>query len=362
MLTTVMPARAYDGQPEEEDEGALVEEIESKSGLDELYGSLDDDTRELLDMSGGDGAAVTDIMPENIFSSFVFSVKKKMQAPVRAFAALFVIAAVLRICMGFENKEVSKTAETVGTLACAGIVIPPLLEVFGAVKTAVDGAMVFLSGCIPVFSALMAASGKIKGGVTFSAAAVIAGSAVPFLLKTLFFPLLSVMTAFFIVSQITDSSLSKAADSIYGFLKWLLVFLVSIFFAVISIQTAVNSSIDAVTEKTVRLVASSAIPVIGGALGDSLAAIKGSVDVVKSGAGAFGILASVMIFMPVAAQTAMWIAACKLGEIVCDLFETKAVAGILKGMSTVFKMLLAIIISVAAVCIVCASAVLFSKG
>ena len=73
--------------------------------------------------------------------------------------------------------------------------------------------------------------------------------------------------------------------------KWALTTLVTLFAAILSVQTAVNAQVDAATGKAAKLALSAGLPIVGGALGDAVTAIQNSVRIVKSGAGAFGMLA-----------------------------------------------------------------------
>ena len=108
-----------------------------------------------------------------------------------------------------------------------------------------------------------------------------------------------------LASPLCQSRFDHLISSLYGFAKWLLVLSVTLFSGLLSVQTMLGAQVDAASSKAVKLLASSAIPIVGGAFGDAVAAIQNSVQIVKSGAGAFGILAALCIFAPTSEAAAL---------------------------------------------------------
>ena len=123
-----------------------------------------------------------------------------------------------------------------------------------------------------------------------------------------------------------------------------------------------NAQVDAASGKAVKFLASSAVPIVGGAFGDAVAAIQNSVEIVKSGVGAFGILAALCIFVPTMLQGALWMGVCLLGQVAAGLFDTPRLGSLFGACAWVAKMVLAVLVSVCAVAVVCAALVLCVKG
>ena len=55
---------------------------------------------------------------------------------------------------------------------------------------------------------------------------------------------------------------------------------------------------DVTTNRTLRFVVSSFVPVVGSALGEALSTVQGCIKVLKGGVGAFGVLAVVLCSCP----------------------------------------------------------------
>lgn len=337
------------------------EELLEKSGANEMYESLDEETKELLSRTGIQGAGEKG-EGESWFTVLSGLLREKLSEPLRALMALFAVIILCRLANCFDSAEISSAAGFAGALACAVITVTPLLELMENAKRAIEGASVFLLASVPVYSGLMAASGSAAAGTSYSFLTLAAGNAIPLLSMTLVFPLLHAVLAFSLMSSVSQIKLDRVLASVYGFSKWLLVLAVTVFSGVLSVQTALNAQVDAASNKAMKLLASSAIPIVGGAFGDAVAAIQNSVHIVKSGVGAFGILAALGIFAPAAIEAGAWIGVCSLGQIAGDLFEMPKLSSFLGMCASVARMILAVIASVCAVSVVSAAIVLFVKG
>ena len=120
----------------------------------------------------------------------------------------------------------------------------------------------------------MAASGSGGAGGAYSTLALTAGSLIPVLSSAVLLPLLHAFLMLALASPLCQSRFDHLISSLYGFAKWLLVFSVTLFSGLLSVQTMLGAQIDAASSKAVKLIASSAIPIVGGAFGDAVAAIQ----------------------------------------------------------------------------------------
>jgi len=357
----LLPVSVYasEGVPNVELYDGLLE----KSGAGELYGSLNAESRELLKEAGIDTFSVDGSFDTDSFLSMVSGVlNDKLSLPLKTVAAVLIIIIICKLASCFDNTNISSTANLVGAIAAAGAVLAPVIALIESAKSVIQGASAFLVSCVPVYSALMIAAGNTTSGASYSYTALAAGNLIPFISTTFIIPMLNIFLAFAVTSAVSSVQLDKVTDSIYRFIKWLLVLLVTVFTGVISAQTFLNGNIDAVSAKTVKAVTSSLVPVVGGVIGDSLAAIQGSVQIVKSGVGAFGIIASMIIFLPAILEAVLWTLICSICEIAADLFEVPQIGKFMGISMSVAKMILALLVSALLVCLVCGSIVIFTKG
>ena len=337
-----------------------VEGIYEKSGAGELYDALDQDTQDLLSQAGigegswesGDGG--------QLFQALSQLLREKLAAPLKGLAALLGVVVLCRLGGIFE--EGGSASLLAGTLACAGVLTVPLVELIQAAQRVIESACVFLGASVPVYSALLLASGNTAAGGSYSFWTLAAGSLISALSSALLMPLLHMFLLLALASSLCGGAFDKLLQSLYSFAKWALVLAVTLFSGVLSVQTVLNAQVDAASGKAVKFLASSAVPIVGGAFGDAVAAIQNSVEIVKSGVGAFGILAALCIFVPTMLQGALWMGVCLLGQVAAGLFDTPRLGSLFGACAWVAKMVLAVLVSVCAVAVVCAALVLCVKG
>ena len=342
------PARAQSG------------EIYEKSGAPGLYDSLDDETKGLLRGLGVDGGQVTGgLSGEGIFSMVSSLLRDKLSAPLKALGAVLGIVVLCRLAEGIS--EGGGIAQLAGAAACGLILSAPVLGLLTACQRVVQAASIFLTAAVPVYAGLLVAGGNLATGSGYSFLAMLAGAAVPVLAGGVFIPLLQVYLGLSVAGAVSDTELGGLAEALYRLGKWALTVLVTLFAAILSVQTAVDAQGDAATGKAAKLALSAGVPIVGGALGDAVAAIQNSVHIVKSGSGAFGILAALCIFAPAMAECALWAGVCMVGKGLGELFGTKAVSALMDAASSTVKMVLALLGSICAVCVASSAAVLLAQ-
>ena len=355
LVVLLVPCRARAAEQGEE-VSALLE----KSGAGDLYDALDSDTQELLEKAGvSQGMVEGGDAGEGVLSVLSELLRDRWTEPVKGLAALLGIVILCRLGNLLSEKSVVQLA---GSLACAGVLGTPLLELIEATGRVIESACVFLGASVPVYAGLMAASGSAASGSSYGLLALAAGSVIPLLSSALLLPLLRAFFMLALTSALCRTKLDRLLQGVYGFAKWALVFAVTLFSGILSVQTVLNAQMDAAANKTAKLLASSAIPIVGGAFGDAVAAIQSSVQMVKSGVGAFGILAVVCLFGPTVLRVVLWMGVCLLGQVACDLLEEGGLGSLFGSCASVAKMILAVLVSVLTVAIVCAALLLFVKG
>lgn len=337
-----------------------LEGIYEKSGAGELYGALDQETQDLLDQAGVEEGVWEGQTGENLLKLISQLLRERLTAPLKGLASLLGIVILCRLAGNFE--EGGSASVLAGTLACAGVLTAPLLELIRSAEQVIENACVFLGASVPVYSALLLASGGTVVGSSYSFLTLAAGNLISLLSQGVLMPLLHIFLTLALATSLCGGRFDGLLKSLYALAKWLLVLAVTVFSGILSVQTVLNSQVDAATGKAAKFIASSAIPIVGSAFGDAVSAIQNSVRVVKSGVGAFGILVALCIFGPLMVQTALWTGVCLLGQVAADLFETPKLGSLFGACVSVTKLILAVLISVCLVSVVCAALVVFAKG
>ncbi len=328
-------------------------------GTENLFEFVPEDGQSIMDDIG----VVTvddsfELNLEDIFSSISDIIQDTYLKPLRNLALAFCII-VLTSFIASMSDENAKLCELGGVLSICVLYLPEIASLIIGAVSLIDAVNVFLLSSLPVYALLQIASGNPSVGASLSVSSVFTANIYTYIANNLVIPFLSIFLGFSVSSAFSHVNIKNICSVIYTFIKWVLVLVVTVFTSVISIQSALSQATDAVSTKTVKLIAVSAVPVVGKAFGEGVVAVQNSVKLLKSGAGAFGIIASVCIFLAPVIEILMWMASCQLCLIVADLFSYKKIAELSSVFMMVLKILLSILISLCIISIVIASITLF---
>ena len=119
--------------------------------------------------------------------------------------------------------------------------------------------------------------------------------------------------------------------------------MLAVFVGLMTLQTLVSVSSDGVAVKAAKAAASNLVPFVGGAVGDALAAVRGSIGVVKASVGTFGIIAFFVISSPVLISTLLFKTALFLAGILSELFGKSPLASLIKSAESVMSIMLSVL-------------------
>lgn len=344
---------------------AEAEEIRDRiyleSGADELFRNLPEEVQDLF-REKGISPKEPGAKASSIFEMLSEAVQAEGKAPLQTLFLLISVAVLSAAVSEYASDDLRFPAALCGAAAAAGILLPRISALLSQAETILKADETFLAAAIPVYAGLLTASGSAAAGTSYGALTLFAANAVSVLSAGVFLPLMGVLPVLAAVSSVTAFDMGRLTDRLYKAAKWVLLCAVTVFSGVLSVQTLVIAETDALAGKTAKFIASSAVPIVGGAIGDAVTAIAGSVSLVKSGAGAFGLLASLAIFLPLCVKAAAWLAVCLAASFAAEMFGEKHLSAFLNGCAAALRLLIAVVCSVAAVSVVCAAILLCVRG
>lgn len=329
----------------------LYQQQYQDSGAGELAEELPPEAQELMEgmgVSSPDWQSILNLTPETILSQISDSTGSQGAAPLRAMLS---VLAVILLCalmngmkMTFGDRPFSGVIGMVGTLCICTVVIQPIVACIENVAFVIKGAAGFLLASIPVMTGIMIAGGQVFSANSFNLLMLAAGNVISVIASTILVPLLNIFLAFSVVSAVSPAmNLSGLCDLFSKSVKWILTFCMTVFSGLLSMQTVVSSAADGASAKTVRFVVSAFVPVVGSALGDAIGSVQSSVKLLKSGVGAFGLLATGAIFLPAAIECMIWLLALTACAAAGDIFELKEITALLRSAMKVIQILLSMI-------------------
>ena len=353
-----LPVQAYEADVE-----AIYDEQYQASGAEDLPGLLPDETRQQLDQLG--------ITPENAADQAGSSdwlqqlgdtLRDKLVSPLRTCGLCLTIVVLAGLSRVFETDSLSSVLADLTCVAAFLVLLPSLVSVIQMSKEVLDGASAFMIGAVPVYTGVLASLGKAVSAGVLGAWMMAAGNAVAWMAQQMILPFLLILLAFAAVCGIAAPEFGHIGDGLYSVVKWLLILAVTVFTGLLSMQTLLSGAADGAAGKAARLVIRNAVPVVGGLIGDATGAVQASISLLRSGIGAFVLLALLITFMPLLIEAAVWIGMLYLASVSAQLFGLGRLSGMFTACKSVMQILFACLISSGMILTVCAGVILSVGG
>ncbi len=329
---------------------------------DALMEVLPDSARRWLDSAEISPEITSPTALESLFRQTGEMVREEFNKPVKTLLLLISVILILRLVSDFIPADFQCIISISGIAGTTAVLIPPLLELVTVTNTAVEAVSGFLMTALPIYVSLLVIIGSANVGSTYGTLTLTAANAMLSVFNKLIIPFAHAYLALICTASIVSRDIKHIPDTLYKAIKWTITLSVSLFTGFLSLQTLIAAGTDAVTGKAVKMIASGTVPIVGGAFGDALSIIGASAGTVKSGVGAFGILASIAILLPVCLRMSAWMVVCEAARFTADLYALQELSSFFRSSSMFIKILLAVLFSVGAVSIISAAILLCVRG
>lgn len=195
---------------------------------------------------------------------------------------------------------------------------------------------------LPVMASASAASGAAASGAAKYAASALFLNVLGQLSKKLIVPLIYMFLAASAGEAAFGGGVGGAAKLMARLIKQALTVTALAFSVYLTAVSLVASSADAVTVKLTKTAISTLLPVVGGMVSEAADAVASGVGVIRSAAGAAGVVAVAAVcavpFLKLAVNSLVLRAAAALSETVAP----KAVTGFIESVATAYSLMLAL--------------------
>ena len=249
----------------------------------------------------GDTASLAEAVASgSIVDKLKMAVRDSFPDVFGAFGAL--VCAVLlsgissAVSDSLKNEDVSVIA---GICVCAVLVFTVIKTSFDTLHTALTASVTFMTAMMGVMCYVYGIMGNVGGmGVSASVLAVVL-QAVQMIASYVLFPLVGTVFGLTLAGCLKEKS---ELSGISSFAKKSAVFILSACGVMLSLALTLSGVFSAVSEgvlkKSVKFAAGSFIPIIGSSLAEAYDAVFSSISVIKTTAGAGGIGALLLIYIP----------------------------------------------------------------
>ena len=337
-------------QPLPENQQELFSQLTKASGADRLPESLPEEARGLMEEAGLGGFSLGSFLksPRQTIQMAIELLKRQAKLPFQALGGILgaLLLCALMDCAAetFAGGQLRPVFGAAVTLFLAASAILPAAECIKSCVETVEDCSRFMVIFVPVYASVVTACGLPAAGSVYHLFLFSAAQVISSLVSGWLVPAAGIYMTLNIAGALSPQlKIQPLLEALKKMVCWTLSFLLAGFVALLTMQNTLSSNLDAVTLKTSKMLVSSLIPVVGGALSEALSAAGGCLRVVKSAVGIYGIAAAACIFLPVFFRTAVWYAALSIGAAAGEMLSVKEAAPLLKAGASLMGILMAVL-------------------
>ncbi len=219
-------------------------------------------------------------------------------------------------------------------LPCAGA----SLVLWGQAREALGVLCKTMTAFAPGLTAALLVGGNQQGAMVQGSMFALVLSLLELFLWKLLVPLFSVLlVATVLGGACADTTLHRSTALLRRCFVWIFSCFFGLVALVLGYQTTIAAGADSLGARTAKWVLSSTIPVVGGALGESVRTLSGSVTLLRGTMGAVGILCVGSILLPVLVALLLQQIFYLLLGVVCDLLDAPELCSFFASMNELIR-------------------------
>lgn len=335
------------------------------SGANELFGMAPEETQDLLEESGIaslDSEELLALDAGSLWDALLGELADRLAQPVKILVltlGMALIASMMGIMQSTTGEGTQSVFSVVVVLGVSGIIVSPLVQVIQDITAMISQIGEFITGFVPVYAGVVAASGKPLSAFAYQGVLVTVIQVISFLTTNILIPLICLYLALSVSSAATHKiKVGGIANAIRSAVVWCLGLFLTVFVSLLTIKGFVAGAADSVTFRTGKFLVGSLVPIVGNAVSDAMTVVQGSLGVIRSSVGAFGILVIVLTFLPAVINLFFLNIALKISQAASDSLGTSEVSGLLGSTGFVLSLLLAVLICFAVMLVIAISLML----
>ena len=347
----------------------IYKEQYNNSGADKLFNELPDEVKKSFDSIGvnkPDFNQIMDINPESILKNILDTTKKKLPGAFKSVSMILAVILLNAIFSAFKislgEKSIAAVLALISTVCICMTIIYPIVCLVERSASIIKISSRFLFSYMPIMIGIMLVSGQVFSSMAFNSIMLALGNVITHLSTNFLMPILNIFFAMSIVCSIsTRFKLSGVCELFAKIIKWFLGFIMAVFSGLLTTKSLIGAAVDSANSKAMKFVLSSFVPIVGSALGDAFLTVQGCIKILKSGVGAFFIIATGFIFLPIIIECIIWLLATNICMAASDVFELANVSILLKNIGKVISIIIAVILCIMTVLII-STVVILSIG
>ena len=284
------------GEPKAHSEVSLASGAVGELGSGMLE-AMPDYAREAAEGIGSDGRGADSGLLVREAARLLSSMLAPVCTDISLLCGGVIIASLFRnVCREGSSRTAVSSAVTLGmAVPSAGIAV----RIWSESAEAIENLTMYMRAVIPVMGSLYCAGGNVGAAAASSASLTAAVSLMEHAMGVCLLPVLRVCLGIAIVRCVGGGlCLDGVGSFIRGIFTTGMGLMTVLFGVMMGVQTKLALASDGTAARTVKFAVANMIPVIGGAAGEAMRAVVGSIGTVRTGAGAVAVIGILLTVLP----------------------------------------------------------------
>ena len=314
------------------------------SGADELNGLLPKKTNDILEDIKISPENIDGIgMPEgeNIIKMLMDFFADGIKNPLKTALSIIGILLIFASFEGIATKNDNNLTSVFVCFVASLVATAPAFTLMESVKTAVQTITNFMLGLVPVYTGIMISMGSTTSAGGFSTLLLGATEVISYLISYFFLPISGAVLCLGICGGISPIPLALRLS---GWIKktstWAMGIASTLFLSILSLQNTFSSVSDGLTMRTSKAMLSTAIPVMGPAIAETMNTARGCMGMLKSGVGIYAVAAIAILALPMIIELVLWRVSMWVAAGTAEIFGMKQVENLLRAVDFCLSVLL----------------------
>ena len=315
---------------------------------------------------GCDSQVINDLSVGEIIKTIKEYTLDRISSPFRILAEIFMIIIFTAVMKSFgEVMKSEKNAiySMICVMAAVSVIFPQLMQVYENTFSSLERGGGFLAVFVPVFTAVSVAGGGISSAGVYNIMIIAASEIIVEFSRNFLLPILGISAALSVTGSIfPNNSLDAVVQLIKKITVWAITSIITLFTGFVSLKCTIAGKADSFASKTAKFVLSGAVPIVGGAVSDAYATVRGSFDVIKATVGSVGITAILLVMLPPIIELMIFRFVMWMGSAAAELFSADPIAKLLKSFDSGLAIAQSLIVCYSMMFILCSAILMNTMG
>lgn len=282
-----------------------------------------------------------------IFGVFLKELKNNISLVVKIIGIAILCSVLKNIQSSFGESGTSEIAFYSCYMLVVILIITTFSNTIDLCKDTIEQISGLMKMLVPLIISLIVATGNVTTVAILQPVLLTMVALISNLLSNFILPVIFIATIINIISNISEHvNVEKISNLLKKSALWVTELVLIIFVGILSLEGSLSSTVDGITAKTAKAVVSSAIPVVGKILGDTVDSVIGGVTITKNAIGFIGILGILAVTLIPLVKTFIVMLVFNLSSALIEPIADKRIVKCMSGVGDSIKILFAILATI----------------